>query len=260
MCARDRDRGVASDRMVEPFLCSLLICAPSLPPLLVPPSPCQSQEEPDLDFGCFSVFNVPPAPSPGPSGAAAAHEASGEPQEEEEGGAGRGPLSELALVQIDMGEFEGPLSRSLLLSFTHTRTHACTFSPTVSSDSRLSLAHANTSSSMLGFSPSPSREHTLCPHFLCRAAGMRNGPRSAVHLALRQSEVLTLRDVRGGDPVRLALLTGEMGVKLLGRPGHDRELEAVLAAVAAGRGRAVEELRARGVEAAEEEGQHAPEA
>lgn len=64
---------------------------------------------------------------------------------------------------------------------------------------------------------------------------LRNAPSQAIHLVLEKQQVSTLRDVRGGDEARLVVLSGDMGIKLLGRqaPQHGHAVvEALLSAIA----------------------------
>jgi hypothetical protein len=68
----------------------------------------------------------------------------------------------------------------------------------------------------------------------CNLAGLRSTSKHApvvVYTSITRSQLELLRDVPGGDERRLGVLTGELGVKLVGRPldGHGlRLLEAIV--------------------------------
>ena len=129
------------------------------------------------------------------------------------------PLSSLALVRVDIGE-------------------CVKAAGSVGATVHPPLPAAN--------AESDNRPHALPPP----AASTRSHQQgSTVHLALPRSQLSTLRDVRGGDEARLTMLTSQMRVKLLGKLA-DPELVALLAAVAAGKGRSTEGLLGTAVKAA----------
>eukprot|EP00955_Chlamydomonas_euryale_P019786 210949-Chlamydomonas_euryale.AAC.6 len=75
-------------------------------------------------------------------------------------------------------------------------------------------------------------------------SGLRSAPHVRLHVVLERRQVAALRDVRGGDEARLAVLTGEMGVRLLGRQAPRPDLPALVAAVAEAKGVALQVLAA----------------